>query len=79
MVKRGLVAREFCADDARGSIVGLTPAGRAAIEDAAPHHVALVRQLFFDPLSDDELDAVGIALDRMLVAIRDYTGHIRDD
>jgi len=35
MVKRGLVVREFCEDDARGSVVGLTPAGRAAIDKAA--------------------------------------------
>jgi DNA-binding MarR family transcriptional regulator len=72
MVKRGLVAREFCEDDARGSVVGLTPAGSAAIEKAAPNHVALVRQLFFDPLSDDELDALGVVLDRMLAAVRQY-------
>jgi hypothetical protein len=72
MVKRGLVARDFCEDDARGSVVGLTPAGRAAIEKAAPNHVALVRQLFFDPLSHDELDALGAVLDRMLAAIRQY-------
>ena len=30
-------------------------------------------QLFFDPLSDDELDALGVVLDRMLAAIRRYT------
>ena len=83
MVKRGLVAREFCEDDARGSTVRLTPAGKAAIEKAAPKHVALVRQLFFDPLSDDELDALGVTLDRMLAAIRQYTAEYtpaeRDD
>ncbi|MGW4096768.1 MarR family winged helix-turn-helix transcriptional regulator [Mycobacterium sp. NPDC004974] len=73
MVKRGLVARELYADDARGSIVRLTPAGKAVIEHAAPNHVALVRQLFFDPISDDELDTLGVVLDRMLVAIRQYT------
>lgn len=73
MVKRGLVAREFCEDDGRGSVVGLTPAGRAAIEKAAPKHVALVRELFFDPLSDDELDALDVVLDRMLAAIRQYS------
>jgi DNA-binding MarR family transcriptional regulator len=72
MVKRGLLAREFCEDDARGSVVGLTPAGSAAIEKAAPDHVALVRQLFFDPLTADELDALGVVLDRMLAAIRQY-------
>jgi DNA-binding MarR family transcriptional regulator len=86
MVKRGLVARDLYEDDARGSIVRLTPAGRAAIERAAPNHVALVRQLFFDPLSDDELDALGVVLDRILIAIRQYTaetagidGHIGRD
>jgi len=73
MVKRGLVAREFCENDARASIVRLTPPGKASIKQAAPNHVALVRHLFFDPLSDDELDALGVALDRMLVAIRHYT------
>jgi DNA-binding MarR family transcriptional regulator len=86
MVKRGLVARDLYEDDARGSIVRLTPEGRAAIEHAAPNHVALVRQLFFDPLSDDELDAMGVVLDRMLIAIRQYTTettgtdrHVADD
>ncbi len=83
MVKRGLVAREFCEDDARGSTVRLTPAGKAAIEKAAPKHVALVRQLFVDPLSDDELDALGVTLERMLAAIRQYTAEYtpaeRDD
>jgi DNA-binding MarR family transcriptional regulator len=78
MVKRGLVVREFCEDDGRGSIVRLTPAGKASIENTAPNHVALVRQLFFDPLSDDELDALGVALDRMLVAIRQYTTEYTD-
>src|SRR5882724_8104260 len=34
MQKRGLVVREDCADDARGSMVRLTPDGRAAIEAA---------------------------------------------
>jgi DNA-binding MarR family transcriptional regulator len=73
MVKRGLLVREFVEDDARGSVVGLTPAGRAAIEHAAPKHVALVRQLFFDPLSDEELEGLGAVLDRLLTAIRQYT------
>jgi hypothetical protein len=35
--------------------------------------VALVRKLFFDPLTDDELDELGVVLDRMLAAIRRYT------
>ena len=37
----------------------LTPAGRSAIEAAAPNHVTTVRRFFLDPLSDDELDTLG--------------------
>jgi DNA-binding MarR family transcriptional regulator len=50
MEQRGLVARERCPDDARGSMVRLTPAGRSAIEAAAANHVTTVRRFFFDPL-----------------------------
>ncbi|KPC74265.1 MarR family transcriptional regulator, partial [Streptomyces sp. NRRL F-6602] len=38
MAKRGLVAREECPDDGRGSLVVATPDGRRAIEEAAPLH-----------------------------------------
>jgi DNA-binding MarR family transcriptional regulator len=58
MGKRGLVAREDCESDARGSFVVITPAGRAAIEAAAPAHVDDVRRHLIDLLSDDQLDAL---------------------
>lgn len=70
MQKRGLVVREDCADDARGSMVRLTPDGRAAIETAAPEHVNTVRRLFFDPLSDEEVDLLGGIFERLLERIR---------
>ena len=66
MEKRGLLVREECADDARGAMVRLTPAGRSAIEAAAPEHVATVRRYFFDPLSREELEALGSMFERML-------------
>ncbi|MBB5953951.1 DNA-binding MarR family transcriptional regulator [Saccharothrix tamanrassetensis] len=66
MEKRGLVVREECAEDARGSMVRLTPAGRAAIEAAAPSHVAAVRRYLFDVLTDEELDVLGRAFGRVL-------------
>jgi len=69
MEKRGLVAREECSEDARGSMIRLTPAGRAAIESAAPQHVETVRQYFFDPLSPEEVDFLGVVFDRMLAAL----------
>ena len=51
MAQRGLVAKEAAPEDGRGAYVTLTPAGRRAIEDAAPAHVELVRQLLFDGLT----------------------------
>ncbi|NYG56768.1 MarR family transcriptional regulator [Nocardioides perillae] len=59
MEGRGLVAREECADDGRGAFVVLTPAGRAAIEAAAPDHVRLVRSLVFDALTPAQVTALG--------------------
>ncbi|WP_406498193.1 MarR family transcriptional regulator [Streptomyces sp. NBC_01604] len=56
MNKRGLVKREDCPKDARGVHVIVTPTGRAAMEGAAPGHVATVRRLIIDPLSPEELD-----------------------
>ena len=55
MERRDLVARDECAGDGRGAFVVLTPAGRRAIEDAAPHHVRTVRRLVFDPLDDRDV------------------------
>jgi DNA-binding MarR family transcriptional regulator len=58
MQRRGLVARQDCATDARGAFAVLTAAGRAAIERAAPAHVEQVRQLVFDGLGHDQLAAL---------------------
>jgi DNA-binding MarR family transcriptional regulator len=56
MEQRGLVARQECPDDARAAHILLTPAGRQAIERAAPGHVAEVRRLLIDSLSQEQLD-----------------------
>ena len=58
MQRRGLITREGCATDARGAFAVLTGAGRAAIEQAAPAHVELVRQLVFDDLSPEQVSAL---------------------
>ena len=58
MQRRGLIAREECDDDGRGNFVVLTAQGRAAIEQAAPGHVESVRELVFDTLTDDDVDAL---------------------
>ena len=58
MRTRGLVRREKCPSDGRGSYVSLTPEGRQAIEEAAPRHVETVRKLFFDALDQEQVEAL---------------------
>jgi DNA-binding MarR family transcriptional regulator len=55
MEQRGLVERRDCPTDARGTFIVLTDAGWAAIEQAAPPHVAAVRTHLFDALTDDDV------------------------
>src|SRR5215472_12579762 len=57
MQRRGLIARLECEDDGRGAFVTLTEAGAESIRTAAPGHVAAVRQLFFERLTEDQLTA----------------------
>jgi DNA-binding MarR family transcriptional regulator len=66
MEGRGLVQRTECVEDGRGAFVGITPAGRAAIEHAAPGHVSAVRRLMFDALSDDEVACLARTIDKLL-------------
>ena len=58
MESRGLVRREECCEDGRGAFVALTPAGRDAIEAAAPGHARTVRDLVFGDLGEDEIEVV---------------------
>jgi DNA-binding MarR family transcriptional regulator len=55
MQRRGLVTREDCDADRRGAFVVLTPAGRSAIDQAAPAHVETVRRLVFRGLSGEQV------------------------
>lgn len=71
MEKRGLVVREECAEDARGAMVRLTDAGRAAIEGAAPGHVAATRCYVFDLLSAEEVAQLSAVFDRILAHLDD--------
>lgn len=71
MAARGLVGRTDAVDDARGSVVVLTPAGRAAIEAAAPGHVDAVRALFFTDLTPEQLEALGTLTGTVLARLPD--------
>jgi DNA-binding MarR family transcriptional regulator len=64
--KDGLINREPNPDDARSIMVCLLPAGRAAIEKAAPGHVDDVRRNFIDLFSRAELDTLATLNERVL-------------
>ena len=69
MEARGLVDRAGCPEDGRGSFVGITRAGRDAIEQAAPDHVETVRRLVIDVLTDEELETLGRLTEKLLAVV----------
>jgi DNA-binding MarR family transcriptional regulator len=71
MARRGLVQRVASQSDGRATDIQLTPAGWETITAAAPGHVALVKQLFFDGLPAELHPGLQAALDaiyRTLIA-----------
>lgn len=56
MEAAGLVTREGCPEDRRGTFAVLTEAGWQTIQRVAPHHVAGVREHFIDLLSQEQLE-----------------------
>jgi DNA-binding MarR family transcriptional regulator len=65
MRERGLLDRVTNPADGRGCLVILLPAGREAIEIAAPGHVRQVRRHFIDLLTADELEVMTAVHDRI--------------
>ncbi|MEU6352214.1 MarR family transcriptional regulator [Streptomyces sp. NPDC047072] len=53
--KDGLVGRESCKWDKRGSVAALTDAGMEVLERAAPGHVETVRTALFDRLTPEQV------------------------
>ncbi len=60
--KAGLVERRSCPSDVRGVLAVLTQAGRHRLEQAAPGHVTLVRELLIDVLTREQLANLADAL-----------------
>lgn len=58
MEQRGLVTRTGCSNDLRGAYIVLSDHGWQAVRDAAPGHVASVREHLIDLLSSDEIAAL---------------------
>ncbi|MER5931976.1 MarR family transcriptional regulator [Streptomyces sp. NPDC002054] len=71
--KAGLVRRRTCPSDVRGVFAVLTEAGRERLVEAAPGHVATVRNLLIDVLSPEQLTAIADGLGEVTRRLRDRT------
>ncbi|GIU84982.1 MAG: MarR family transcriptional regulator [Acidimicrobiales bacterium] len=69
MERRGLVSREACPADRRGSFAAITPQGLEAIRRAAPGHVEAVRRWFVEPLGKDGLRAMTRLAESVISAV----------
>jgi DNA-binding MarR family transcriptional regulator len=69
MAGRGLVVKEPCDSDRRGAFVAVTKQGRKEIAAAAPGHVDIVRRLFVDVLTPEQLDLIGEAAETVLARL----------
>ena len=74
MEKRGLVRRDDCEGDKRGTFAVLTSAGMSAIERTAPSHVENVRRHFVDRLTPRQLEEIRVAFQPIV----EYLRKVRD-
>lgn len=65
MERRGLVVRERCLEDRRGTRAVLTATGLHMLQDAAPQHRRAIRELWLDHLDPGELQGLTIVFDRL--------------
>lgn len=71
MEARGLVRREACPDDGRGVLCLLTDDGFTVLEQAAPGHVEAVRQGLFDPITEQDMAALGMVMNKVRAHLRE--------
>jgi DNA-binding MarR family transcriptional regulator len=74
MENRGLVRRDDCEGDKRGTFAVLTEEGMDTIERVAPYHVETVRRHFIDWLSSHQLEEIQASFQPIV----DYLRKIRD-
>jgi DNA-binding MarR family transcriptional regulator len=72
--REGLIARESCPSDARGSFATLTDAGKRKLAAARATHLAGVRSMFLDHFGDEELELLGSAWERLLPGVVNAPG-----
>jgi DNA-binding MarR family transcriptional regulator len=71
---KGYVLRRRCGGVGRSSVAVLTQRGLRKLASAAPAHVACVRALVFDALSDEQLGALKVIASRIVERLDDDGG-----
>lgn len=71
---RGWITRRADETDGRGSIAELTPEGDAALVASAAEHAEIITEHLLEPLSDAELDALGLMMERVAIRLRSVRG-----
>jgi len=66
--QRGLVTRAPAIDDDRGTTVTITEQGRETLATVFPGHIALLDELFFEPLAPADVEALA----EVLARVRDH-------
>ncbi|MFB4351336.1 MarR family winged helix-turn-helix transcriptional regulator [Microbacterium sp. CR_7] len=67
--ERGWVERTSCGKDRRTLSASLTPEGRELLRSAAPVHVAQIRELVLEPLTDEERRQLGAIVGKLLPGV----------
>jgi DNA-binding MarR family transcriptional regulator len=63
--QRGWLSRTGTADDRRGVLITITPAGRDVLRKAVPVHAQTIREFLLDPLTTGEQDLLARTLSRV--------------
>jgi DNA-binding MarR family transcriptional regulator len=63
--KAGLITRDASPQDQRATIVDITEAGQARLAKVLPGHIQVVRNLLFEPLSDQDVHTLGDTMSRV--------------
>ncbi|MDA0677536.1 MAG: MarR family transcriptional regulator [Chloroflexi bacterium] len=74
METSGLISREPCPHDKRGTFAVLTPLGKRELRRSAPTRLRGIEEFFFSKLSDDDAESLGNALRKVLAAAQEANG-----
>ncbi|MFD9436459.1 MarR family winged helix-turn-helix transcriptional regulator [Streptomyces sp. NPDC060002] len=69
--KDGLLRREECRWDKRGTVAALTDQGMAALENLAPGHVETVRSALFDRLTPEQVGQLEEIFTQVVLGFQD--------